>query len=1016
MAEYNAGTVKATMTADGKGYHAAVDSIKKKDQELKQSAQEVQASYKELGITAGASFAAITAGIWKGIQANNELKASMMGLDSIAKGTVGTYSKIEAELEKIREDGMIPLTNAIQAYKNLLMRYEDEETAIRMFNRLADAAAFGRQGQLSLGDAIQSATEGLKNENSVLVDNAGVTKNVSVMWKEYADQLGKTVSQLTDAEKRQAEVNGFMEETRHQVGDLAKLQNSLAGELSKASAAGRDTAAAFGDALEPAASRVVAAYTGIVQGMKEFIQNSPGVAAAVGTGALAFTGLLTGASGLSMLLPKLSAGFKLLTSGPLGLTILGITTLTSVVAGITTAIQKQREEQAKLADSYRDQADEVDKLIEEYEQLSQKAEKTKEDKQRIIDLSNQIAEILPQAAAGYDEEGNAILDLNAALREMVLLKGKELEIRSQELGQRVQEEEERLRKAEKRRADLEAEWARRQQRWETWGQYPEQERLNELAEEYNREWRKITAEIDSANKSLTNYKQQQKDIQDILTGVTPEWMRRERKKRQEKKPTSEEKDKPEEDIKKRERLEAELADRLFELTRTETEVKIRELDKQRKAYENAKIKEIEVDGQKFTLAQWYEMEETRILDEEAEKRKAIEQELLDWQNQARLASMDGFEKQIEQYELDRQAALEAARAKFKDAEQLKQAEAAINQYYDALITQTEEEEAEKQKQIAENLAKWQEDWQNRARLALMEEYDQRVTQYELDREAALKEAKKKLEDEEQYKQAELAINQYYDALIAQTREEQADEEKRAFDKRIKDAEEAIRKEYGLEQQLTEREKKELLQRLQNELAALEAMEDASTERIEALKNVIDDLSADIPDLTDLTRQWTESLVDGLSQAIVRGESLSDVFENLLQTITQYLIKQAMMGALTAAGFPSFHGGGEVPQRFHWGGVVDAFAGAIRAHGGLKLAADEVPIIAQTGERVLSRAENAAYEAGWKPQVDIQIINNTGTPIEARRETEFDGPRTVVRFFLEGYSRNIDGIQRILQPR
>lgn len=939
MAEYNAGTVKATMTADGRGYHAIVDGIKKKDQELKQSAQEVTTSYKELGITAGASFAAITAGIWKSVDANNQLKAAMMGLDSIATGTVGTYSKIQAELERIREEGMIPLNNAIAAYKNLLARYQDEETAIRMFNRLADAAAFGRQGQLSLGEAIEGATIGLKNEMSQMVDNAGVTKNLSIMWKEYAAQIGKTVGQLTDAEKRQAEINGIMEETRHQVGDLAKLQNSLAGELSKASAAGRDTAAAFGDALEPAVSRVVAAYTGIVQGMKEFIQNSPGVAAAVGTGALAFTGLLTGASGLSVLLPKLSAGFKLLTSGPLGLTILGITTLTSVVAGITTAIQKQREEQAKLADSYRDQVDEVDKLIEEYEQLSQKTEKTKEDKQRMIELSNRIVEILPQAAAGYDEEGNAILDLNAALREMVLLKGKELEIRSQELNQRIREEEERLRKAEKRRADLETEWARRQQRWETWGQYPEQERLNELTEEYNREWRKITAEIDSANKSLANYKQQQKDIQDILAGVTPEWMRQERKERQEKKPTSEEKDKPEEDIKKRERLEAELADRLFELTRTETEVKIRELDKQRKAYEDAKIKEIEVDGQKFTLAQWYELELTKIKDEEAEK----------------------------------------------------------------------------QKQIAEDLAKWQEDWQNRARLVLMEEYDQRIAQYELDREAALKEARKKFEDEEQYRQAELAINQYYDALIAQTREEQREEEKRAFDQRVKDAEEAIRKEYGLEQQLTEWEKKELLQRLQNELAALEAMEDASTERIEALKNVIDDLSADVPDLTDLTRQWTESLVDGLSQAIVRGESLSDVFENLLQTITQYLIKQAMMGALTAAGLPTFHGGGEVPQRYHWGGVVEAFAGAIRAHNGLKLAADEVPIIAQTGERILSRAENVAYEAGMKPKVEVNIINNTGTPIQAEPEVSVDGARMVVNLLLEGYSRNISDIQKIFPP-
>jgi hypothetical protein len=193
------------------------------------------------------------------------------------------------------------------------------------------------------------------------------------------------------------------------------------------------------------------------------------------------------------------------------------------------------------------------------------------------------------------------------------------------------------------------------------------------------------------------------------------------------------------------------------------------------------------------------------------------------------------------------------------------------------------------------------------------------------------------------------------------------------------------------------------------------MENASEERIEALKRVIRGLAEeDIPTLADMTKKWNEDLVEGLSRAIAYGESLTDIFDNLLRTIAQYYLQQAIMGGLKKVGL-SFHDGGKV-GRFHWGGVVDAFAGAIRAHGGLKLAADEVPIIAQTGERVLSRAENAAYEAGWKPQVDIQIINNTGTPIEARRETEFDGPRTVVRFFLEGYSRNIDGIQRILQPR
>ena len=52
-----------------------------------------------------------------------------------------------------------------------------------------------------------------------------------------------------------------------------------------------------------------------------------------------------------------------------------------------------------------------------------------------------------------------------------------------------------------------------------------------------------------------------------------------------------------------------------------------------------------------------------------------------------------------------------------------------------------------------------------------------------------------------------------------------------------------------------------------------------------------------------------------------------------------------------------------PSHFHQGGIV-------RAHSGLAI--DEVPIIAQTGERVLSRSQNKEYEKGTKPGLTINI--------------------------------------------
>lgn len=430
MPEYDAGTVKATMIADSKGFHGGMQLAKEDLQSLRDEAKRVKESWRDLGLATGVSFTAITAGIVKAVEANNQFKASMMGLDSIAKGTIGTYSKIEAELKKIKDDGMIPLTNAIAAYKNLLTRYEDEEAAIKMFHRLADAAAFGRQGQLSLGEAIQSASEGLKNENSVLVDNAGVTKNVSVMWKEYAAQIGKTVGELTNAEKRQAEINGIMKETRHQVGDLAKLQNSLAGEMAKANAEANQAAAAYGDALEPALIKAVGGYSAMMKNIREFIQTSPGMVAGITAGTAAMTGLVSVTSAWIALDmgTKIANGFKALT-GPVGLTLIGLSALASVIVGINTHIAKMREEQAKLADTYRDQTNNLSDLIDRYETLSNKANKTAEEKKELRDVSYEIAKMVPDSVKEYDREAGAVIDLTKAVDGLVASKTKELEIR-----------------------------------------------------------------------------------------------------------------------------------------------------------------------------------------------------------------------------------------------------------------------------------------------------------------------------------------------------------------------------------------------------------------------------------------------------------------------------------------------------------------------------------------------------------------------------------------------------------
>lgn len=171
---------------------------------------------------------------------------AMMGLQSVAsfKGIQGA-EQAAAQLNAVKE-GFLSNHEAAQALKNLLSRGYNLDQAVQVLNRLGESAAFGRAAHLSFGEAVVSATEGLRQENSILVDNAGVTKNVAKMWEDYAKSLGVGVNTLTQQQKVQAEINGIMAETQAQVGDLAKLSNDAAGEQARLASTTTKASASLG--------------------------------------------------------------------------------------------------------------------------------------------------------------------------------------------------------------------------------------------------------------------------------------------------------------------------------------------------------------------------------------------------------------------------------------------------------------------------------------------------------------------------------------------------------------------------------------------------------------------------------------------------------------------------------------------------------------------------------------------------------------------------------------------------
>lgn len=232
-------------------------------------------AYNKIQIAWAAAFGAISYGIKRSLDEASRFNNAMIGLKSIVNWTWQDFTKAQKLIDNFTQDGLVQAWDAATALKNLLSRGFSLGDAETILSRLKDSAAFGRQASLELWEAIKWATEGLKNENSILVDNAGVTKNVSVMRKEYAAQLWVWVWSLTTAQKRQAELNGIIRETKFQVGDAAKLSKEYSGQVAAMNAQMTKLRQTAWKALMPVFKELIKSLTPIIEKTAEWISKNP---------------------------------------------------------------------------------------------------------------------------------------------------------------------------------------------------------------------------------------------------------------------------------------------------------------------------------------------------------------------------------------------------------------------------------------------------------------------------------------------------------------------------------------------------------------------------------------------------------------------------------------------------------------------------------------------------------------------------------------------------------------------
>ncbi|MFC6653661.1 hypothetical protein [Paenibacillus rhizoplanae] len=210
----NVGEIQARITLEMGEFRRQMDEARRRIRELEQDSRRGADGMRDFGsalagIGAGAALNKLVAEMKQAVDAATKLHAAFAGLNAVASGFGIQTKDAQQAAQDLAKRGFLSLTESVLAYKTAMSTGLGLEKSTKLINALADSAAYNRQSFYTMGSAIQASLDGIKNGNSVLSDAVGVTKNLSVLQKEYAASIGTTVGRLTDGQKIEAAYQGF---------------------------------------------------------------------------------------------------------------------------------------------------------------------------------------------------------------------------------------------------------------------------------------------------------------------------------------------------------------------------------------------------------------------------------------------------------------------------------------------------------------------------------------------------------------------------------------------------------------------------------------------------------------------------------------------------------------------------------------------------------------------------------------------------------------------------------------
>lgn len=280
---------------------------------------------------------------------------AMFGMATTVGNVGGTIESAMGAIRDSTANGLLSQTDAARAINNLTAYGYSVSEASRLVQELTNVSMANRNETMSVSEQVERLTEGIKRGASQILKTNGLMITSSEAMAAYANSIGKTTNDLTDAERRQALFNSIVMEGQQNVAVAAAYQDSYSAATQRMNNALNDLKVAFGQVLAPMMTWVANVVTWVAKN-RELVVTLAATAS-----------VIAGAGGIAVALAKLIPVVKSAVAWFIGLSsaskgLVGVLTAlvgVATVYGVNKAISAMGDSMADVASSTGYAADEM---------------------------------------------------------------------------------------------------------------------------------------------------------------------------------------------------------------------------------------------------------------------------------------------------------------------------------------------------------------------------------------------------------------------------------------------------------------------------------------------------------------------------------------------------------------------------------------------------------------------------------------------------------------------------------